>query len=85
MSNFFTARFAARFSPLDFTNVYGFPNVVPDIKIWEDVLPKFGGYVDNNPAQHLLEFYKIMDELNVHHEDVLVNMFMFSLEIDARH
>jgi hypothetical protein len=84
MSNSFAARIAARFSPLDFTNVYGFPNVVPDIKIWEDVLPKFGGYVDDNPAQHLFEFHKLMDELDVHHEDVLMKLFMFSLERDAR-
>jgi hypothetical protein len=84
MSNSFTARIAARFSPLDFTNVYGFPNTVPDVKIWEDVLPKFGGYVDENPAQHLFEFHKLMDELDVHHEDVLMKLFMFSLERDAR-
>jgi hypothetical protein len=84
MSNSFAARIAARFSPLDFTNVYGFPNTVPDIKIWEDVLPKFGEYADDNPAQHLFEFHKLMDELNVHHEDVLMKLFMFSLERDAR-
>jgi hypothetical protein len=84
MSNSFAARTVARFSPLDFTNVYGFPNTVPDIKIWEDVLPKFGEYEDDNPGQHLFEFYKLMEELNVHHEDVLMKLFMFSLEKDAR-
>jgi hypothetical protein len=84
MLNSFVARIAARFAPLDFTNVYGFPNTVLDIKIWEDVLPKFGRYVDDNPAQHLFEFHKLMDELNVHHEDVLMNLFMFSLERDTR-
>jgi hypothetical protein len=76
--------FAARFSSLDFTNVYGFPNTVPDIKVWEDVLPKFGEYADENPAQHLFEFHKLMDELNAHHEDVLMNLFMFSVERGAR-
>jgi hypothetical protein len=84
MSNSFAARIVARFSPLDFTNVYGFPNTVPDIKIWEDVLPKFGEYADDNPAQHLFEFHNLMEELNVHHEDVLMKLFMFSLEKDAR-
>jgi hypothetical protein len=54
MSDSFTARIATRFSPLDFTNVYGFPNIVPDIKVWEDVLPKFGEYADDNPSQHFL-------------------------------
>jgi hypothetical protein len=84
MSNSFAARIAARFAPLDFTNVYGFPNTVLDIKVWEDVLPKFGEYADDNPAQHLFEFHKLMDELNIHHEDVLMKLFMFSLERDAR-
>jgi hypothetical protein len=40
--------------------------------------------VDDNPAQHLFEFRKIMDKLNVHHEDVLMKLFMFSLERDVR-
>jgi hypothetical protein len=77
MSNSFVARIVARFDPLDFTNVYGFPNTFRDIKIREDVLPKFGEYVDDNPAQHLFEFHKLMDELNVHHEDVLMNCLCF--------
>ena len=84
MSNSFTAQIGAKFAPLDFTNVYGFSNTIPDIKIWEDVLPKFREYVDDNPAQHLFEFHKLMDELNIHHEDVLIELFMFSLERDAR-
>jgi hypothetical protein len=84
MSSSFAARIAARFAPLDFANVYGFPNTVPDIKIWGDILPKFGEYEDDNPGQHLFEFHKLMEELNVHHEDVLMKLFMFSLENDAR-
>ena len=84
MSSSFAARIATRFAPLDFTNVYGFPNTVPDIKVWEDFLPKFGLYADKNLAQHLFEFHKLMDELNIHHEDVLMKLFMFSLERDAR-
>jgi hypothetical protein len=84
MSNFFTAWIATRFAPLDFTNVYDFPNTVPSIKVWEYVLPKFGEYADDNPSQHLFEFHKLMDELNIHHEDVLMKLFVFSLEKDAR-
>jgi hypothetical protein len=45
-----------------------------------DILPKFGEYEDDNPGQHLFEFHKLMEELNVHHEDVLMKLFMFSLE-----
>jgi hypothetical protein len=54
MSDSFTARIAARFSPLEFANVYGFPNTVPDIKVWEHVLPKFGEYADDNPPNTCL-------------------------------
>jgi hypothetical protein len=72
MSNSFVARITARFSPLNFTNGYGFPNTVPYIKVWDD-----------NPSQNLFEFHKLMDELNIHHEDVLMKLFMFSLERDA--
>jgi hypothetical protein len=49
-----------------------------------DILPKFGEDEDDNPGQHLFEFHKLMEELNVHHEDVLMKLFMFSLEKDAR-
>jgi hypothetical protein len=56
----------ARFSPLDFTNVFGFPNVVPDIKEWGDYLPNFREDVKgDNPAQHLFEFHKLMDKLDI--------------------
>jgi hypothetical protein len=84
MSSSFAARIAARFAPLDFTNVYGFPNTVPDMNIWAYILPKFGEDEDDNPDQHLFEFHKLMEELNVHHEDVLMKMFMFTLGKDDR-
>ena len=84
MTSSFAARIAARFAPLDFANVCGFPNTLPDIKVWGDILPKFGEDEDDNPGQHLFEFHKLMQELNVHHEDVLMKLFMFTLGKDAR-
>jgi hypothetical protein len=84
MSSSFVARIVARFSPLDFTNVFGFPNVVPDIKEWGDHLPSFREDKDDNPSQHLFEFHKLMHQLDIHHEDVLMKLFMFSLGGDAR-
>ena len=83
MTSSFATRIAARFSPLDFANVYGFPNTIPEIKVWGDILPKFGQDEDDHPGQHLFEFHKLMEELNVHHEDVLMKMFMFTLGKDA--
>jgi len=79
MSSSLVAWITARFSPLYFANVFGFPNVVPDIKEWGDYLPNFREDKDDNPVEHLFEFHKIMDKLDIHHEDVLMNLFMFSL------
>ena len=84
MSSSFTARIAARFPPLDFTNVFGFPNVVPDIKEWGDHLPSFREDKDDNPGQHLFEFHKLMHQLDIHHEYFLMKLFMFSLGGDAQ-
>jgi hypothetical protein len=75
---------AQRFSPLNFSVVPGFPNVVPTIDEWGDYLPRFREDKDDNPADHLLEFHEVMHQLGIHHEDVLMNMFMYSLEGYAR-
>ena len=83
MSVSFTDRIAARFTPLDFTIFFGFPNVVPDIKEWGDYLPSFREDKDDNHAQHLFEFHKLIHQLDIHHEDVLMKLFMFSLEGDT--
>jgi hypothetical protein len=74
---------AWRFSPFNFSVVPGFPNVVPTIDEWGDYLPRFREDKDDNPADHLLEFHEVMHQLGIHHEDVLMNMFMYSLEGDA--
>jgi hypothetical protein len=87
MSSSFTAQIAARFAPLEFTKVFGFPNVVPDIKEWGDYLPSFREDKDGNPTQHLFEFQNLMHQLDIHHEDflILMKLFMFSLGGDAHH
>jgi hypothetical protein len=47
-------------------------------------LPIFRERKEDNPAQHLLEFHELMHQWEIHHEDVLLNMFMISLAGDAR-
>ena len=47
---------------------------------WGDVLPKFREHRDENPTEHLLEFHEHVHQWGIHHEDVLMNMFMYSLE-----
>jgi hypothetical protein len=74
---------AQRFYPFNFFVVHGFPNVVPTMDEWCDFSPTFREHRDNNPAEHLLEFHELMHQLGIHHEDVLMNMFMYSLDGDA--
>jgi hypothetical protein len=64
---------ARRFSPLNFS-------IVPPIDEWGDFFPRFREHRDDNPAEHFLEFHEIMHQWGIHHEDVLLKMFMYSLE-----
>jgi hypothetical protein len=75
---------ARRFAPFYFSDIPGFPNNVPTVDEWGDYLPRFKGDDHDHPAQHLINFHQYMDQLDIHHEDVLLKMFMYSLEGDAR-
>jgi hypothetical protein len=74
---------ARRFAPFNFSAIPGFPNVVPSMDEWGDYLPIFREREEDNPAQHLSEFHELMRQWEIHHEDVLLKMFMFSLAGDA--
>jgi hypothetical protein len=74
---------AQRFSPFNFSIVHGFPNVVPTIDEWGEYLPIFREDKDDNPADHLLEFHEFMHQLGIHHEHVLMKIFMYTLEVYA--
>jgi hypothetical protein len=73
-----------RFSPFNFIVVPSFSNVVPTPDEWSDYLPKFRERKEDKPSQNLHEFHELMNQWEIHHEDVLMNMFMFSLAGDAR-
>lgn len=75
---------AQRYEFCDFSNISGFPNLVPDREVWEHCLPRFGGINYDHPGEHLLDFHDCMHRLNIDHEDVLIKLFRFSLEGDAR-
>jgi hypothetical protein len=75
---------ARRFAPFDFSGIPGFPNVVPTMHEWGDYLLRFRGDDHDHPVQHLIDFHQYMDQLDIHHEDVLLKMFMYSLEGEAR-
>ena len=84
MSKAFAALLARRFSPLDFSTILGFPHPVPSIDIWGDHLPRFAEKKEDNPSDHLIRFHQCMVQLDIYHEYVLMKMFVFSLEGDAR-
>jgi len=84
MSKSFAALLARRFSPLDFSSVSGFPHTIPHMSEWGYFLPIFKERMEDNHAQHLFKFHKFMDQLYFYHEDVLMKMFMHSLDGDAR-
>ena len=74
---------SSRFTPFIFSIILGFPNVVPSMDEWGDYLPIFREREEDNPTQHLWEFHELMHQWDIHHEDVLLKMFMFSLAGDA--
>jgi hypothetical protein len=71
-------------SPLNFSAISGFPNPVPHLLEWEDLLPILREEKDDDPIQHIIDFHQCMEKFNLHQEDVLMKMFMFSLKDDAR-
>ena len=83
MSKEFAALLARRFAPLDFSSIPGFAHPVPDMSQWGYFLPIFKEEEQDNPAEHLLRFHECMDILDQQHEDVRMNIFMYSLYGDA--
>ena len=57
---------------------------MPHIDDWEGYLPKFKGNDEDNLVENLLEFHKLMHQLDISHEDILMKMFMYSLERHAK-
>ena len=84
MSKTMEAILAQRFSPFNFLAVPGFPHPVPTMIEWGDFLPIFRERKEDNPADHLIKFHGCMNLLDLQHEDFHMNMFMYSLDGDAR-
>jgi hypothetical protein len=71
---------ARGFAPLNCLAIYGYPHPVPQIDEWEDLLPIFYKVENDNPIEHVHEFHVLMQPLDIHHEDILMKMFMYSVE-----
>jgi hypothetical protein len=57
---------------------------VPTMDEWGDCLSRLRGKDEYCPAHHLIKFHQCTNQLDLHYEDVLMKMFMYSLEGDAR-
>ena len=71
---------AHRYAFFDFSNISGFPNLVPDRSEWEGPLPRFRGEYWEVQAKLLLNFHECMLKLKVVHEDVMIKLLRYSLE-----
>ena len=61
------------FTPLDFSGIHGFPN-----ECYKRVLrtvPEFFGSDEDLAIHHMVSFWKLMADLKVYHEDVLMIVF----------
>jgi hypothetical protein len=84
MSKAFAIFLAQRFAPHNFSTFPGFPHKVTHMLEWVYFLPIFRERKEDNPTHNLIKFHQCMDQLDIYHEDVLMKMFMHSLEGDAR-
>jgi len=84
MSKAMKAILALRLPPFDFSDIPSFPNVVPTMHKCGDYFPRFIGDDHDHPAKHLIDFHQYMDQLDINHEGVLLKMFMYSLEGEAK-
>ena len=73
-----------RFAPLDLSDIDVYPHPVPQINELQDLMPRFYGGENDSPIEHVHEFHVLMQQLDIHHEDILMKMFMYSLEGNAR-
>jgi hypothetical protein len=67
---------------LDLTPIQGQPHALPTGE-YRDRLPKFAGNNAITVEDHLNAFLKFVDDLEVEHEDVVMKMFVQTLEGDA--
>ena len=70
------------YMPLNFNGIHGYSNIIPN-----DVrkrLPKFSGNHLVSASHHVELFIDSMGDYEIAHEDVHMNLFVQTLEGDAR-
>lgn len=67
--------------PLNFFDILRYPNELPDLD-WDENIAKFHGY-KGSTTLHVTSFMKSISDLDVVHKDVIMKMFVYSLENEA--
>jgi hypothetical protein len=75
-------RFSA-FDPLSFAAFSYYPHEFSALK-WLKHIPLFSGRLGESVEDHLAKFFQVVDNFNVEHEDVVMRMFVSTLEWEAR-
>ena len=69
------------FTPLDFSDIHGFPNGC--YKGVHDVVSEFHGNDGDSTTHHIASFCILMIDFKVYHEDDLMFLFVMTLEEDV--
>jgi hypothetical protein len=75
-------RFSA-YDPLSFVAFPDYPHDLPAGKYLKR-LPRFTGKLGVSTEDHLADFLQVVDDFDVEHEDVVMRMFVPTLEGEAR-
>jgi hypothetical protein len=71
------------YAPLSFVAIPNHPHDLPTGE-YHKRLPKFAGNYGVSVEDHLTDFLKVVDDCEVEYEDVVMRMFVQTLEGDAR-
>jgi hypothetical protein len=74
-----------RFSAFDPLSFVAFPNYPYDLRArkWLKRIPLFAGRLGESVKDHLVKFLQVVGDFNVEHKDVVMRMFVSTLEWEA--
>lgn len=75
---------SSHFAALNLFDIAGSRHELLNIGICDAYLPHFRNDDGDNPTQHSRDFHDFILEMGVHHEDVIIKLFMMYLEGDTR-
>ena len=73
------AQLTLMFQPIDFSNILGFTNYGDGLGDAYNWLPTFHGYYGDSAISHVKSFLQLIADLNILHEDNMMEMFASTL------